>query len=259
MKDSLFWQLRCSDSEHPSVIVGTIHLSVPEALIHWPKIQEYLAEYEDIFTESSLSDRDQAFVSNYVFFKEPDTYLEYITPNRWDKMRKTFLKYYEIDIGHMRNMRPTFILSAIYQKLMPGTGPSLDKRIWDYALSNDKNIRGLETIYEQIEILNNLSLRNQYRQLVRISKKISGTHKQFSKILMAYQNQDLYKLFQLTKRTLGPDKKLLLEDRNLILVDRMILQHNTTPSFFSFGAGHLVGKHGVLAMLKRKKMIINAI
>lgn len=216
-------------------------------------------QYELAFTESSLSTRDQSYVNEYVFFQEPNVYLKYMTQNRWEKMKSTFLKYFDLDIEGMKNMRPTFILSMLYQKMMVGKGASLDQRIWDYASSNGMKVAGLESVHEQIQILQKLSLRHQYQQLIKISKKISGIQAGFHKILKAYQEEDLSTLFQLSKKTLGPDKQLLLENRNVIMVDRMINQHQLQPAFFSFGAGHLVGTHGVLAMLKRKGFRIKPI
>lgn len=216
-------------------------------------------QYELAFTESSLSTRDQSYVNEYVFFQEPNVYLKYMTQNRWEKMKSTFLKYFDLDIEGMKNMRPTFILSMLYQKMMVGKGASLDQRIWDYASSNGIKVAGLESVHEQIQILQKLSLRHQYQQLIKISKKISGIQAGFHKILKAYQEEDLSTLFQLSKKTLGPDKQLLLENRNVIMVDRMINQHQLQPAFFSFGAGHLVGTHGVLAMLKRKGFRIKPI
>lgn len=259
MKKSLFWEFRLTPEERPSVIFGTIHLATSEAFAHWDRIKSLIDTYDHVFTESSLEQNGQQKINKYVFFEEPDVFLKYLSINRWRRMRQTFLKYFKVDIERMRDMRPLFILSALYQSIEPSMGTSLDHRIWQYAEENEKHVDGIESIEEQIQIMLGLSNRTQYRQLARMSRRISGLKTKFRSVVNAYKEEDILKLLQLSKNSLGMDKAALLQNRNEIMVDRIIRSHNAVPSFFCFGAGHLAGSNGVIAILKNKGALVKAL
>lgn len=258
MKQSLFWEFQLASDERPSLIVGTIHLGTPQALVYWERIAQCIDSYDHIYTESSLSPEGQEMMSKYVFYNEKDVFLKYITPNRWRRMVATFKTYFNIDIEQMRDMRPLFILSAIYQSMQANNGPSLDQRIWSYATSTGKSVEGIESTQEQIQIMLGLSNQLQYRQLVRLSKKVKGFRAKFLSVLDTYQEQDILKMLKLAKHTIGIDKVTLLHQRNELIAQRIVLQHRRAASFFSFGAGHLAGANGVLAILKRQGVTLKA-
>ncbi len=248
-----------SPEERPSVVLGTIHLATEEAYFHWGRIEKLIDTYDNVFTESSLEYTSQQEINKYVFFEEPDTFLQYLTLNRWERMRKTFIRYFNVDIERMRDMRPLFILSALYQSIEPSSGRSLDHRIWQYAEENGKCVDGIETIEEQIQIMLGLSIGMQYRHLSRMSRRISGLKAKYKSILRAYQEEDILKLLNLSKSSLGLDRATLLQNRNEIMVDRMIIYHKEKPSFFCFGAGHLAGSDGVITLLKKSGALVRAL
>ena len=228
-------------------------------MTHWDRIKGLIDKYDKVFTESSLDTVSQEYINKYVFFQESDMFLKYITINRWERMRKTFIKYFDVDIERMRDMRPLFILSFLYQSLEPSVGSSMDQRIWKYAADCGKSVDGIEKTEEQVAIMLSLSNRLQYRQLVRMSRKVRGLRGKFKNILNAYQEQDILKLLKLSKNSLGLDKVALLQDRNEIMVARMMTNQKTNPSFYCFGAGHLAGMNGVLTLLKKKGAIVSAL
>jgi len=259
LKKSLFWEFRLSPDERPSVIFGTIHLASAEAFEHWDRIKGLLDTYDHVFTESSLEYSAQQRINKYVFFEERDMFLKYLTLNRWRRMRDTFLKYFKVDIERMRDMRPLFILSALYQSIEPSIGTSLDHKIWQYAEENGKQVGGIESIDEQIQIMLGLSNKTQYRQLARMSRRVSGLKSKFKDVVRAYQEEDIVKLLKLSKNSLGLDKATLLQNRNEVMVDRIINSHKDVASFFCFGAGHLAGSNGVISLLKAKGALVKAL
>ncbi len=259
MKDSLFWEFGHDRDDIRSTVVGTIHLSVPEVMLHWSRITALIDRYPRVFTESEMDAVDQSSIGQYVYFNEPDVRYRYVTRNRWKRMQRTFAKYFNIDIDAMRDMRPLFVIAALYQRIGQDGGQALDHRIWQYAVNNNKETLGLESIEEQVYIMMRLSLRAQYTQLVRMSRSISTIKKKYRRLIQTYQDQHIRRMLYLSKGSLGMDKTILLHDRNTVMVDRMIEEHEKQPSFFCFGAGHLAGKNGVLSLLKRKGLVIRAI
>ncbi|MEL6122167.1 MAG: TraB/GumN family protein [Bacteroidota bacterium] len=259
MTNSIFWQLSTIDSPTASTIVGTMHLSGHDALAHWPYIETLIGHYHFIYTESSLSGDAQAFLQNHMMLPDGVSYQHYLTTNRWRRMRDTFIRYYQIDISLYERVHPLFVISMIQKKILDDDGLALDQMIWDTAGRSSKTVVGIETPEEQVEVLRQLSLRRQYRELCRLSLHVSGQVRKLRRLSKAYRHMDIYGLYKMSRDSIRAESRILLADRNLRMADRIWSWHHENPSLFSFGAGHLAGANGVLAILKRRGASLRAI
>ncbi len=249
---SLFWSFATAERPQPSFLCGTIHLGTPECVKHWALIEKYIDQYNRIYTESSIGPDAVSYLRSFTLLDADVDIHDYVTPRRWSKMRSTFVKYCNIDIDKMKMYRPLFILAAIQSNLVDGASMTpLDHMIWQYADDHDKSTYGVETPQEQVDIMLQMDMKQQYLNLIRISKTISKTRSFIKKLLKTYEAQDIDRLYQMSKASLGVDRGLLIQSRNTIMAHRIINHHNDEPSFFSFGAGHLGGGSGVLRKLKQ--------
>lgn len=252
-QNSLFWTCSTEEGQKPSTIYGTIHLGTPECLRYIDEVKASINAYDRVYTESPLSIEDMQYAQAFAMLPEDVAISDYISARRWSKMRATFLKYTKVDIDKMRMFRPLFILAAIQSSLVNGAAEKpIDHQIWEYAQGQGKGVYGLESSQEQVDIMLKLDIAQQYLQLVQISKKISKTRAHISRLLQVYVDQDIIKMYKMSKSSLGIDRKALVQDRNHILANRVLSHHREQPSFFSFGAGHLAGGLGVLKLLKSK-------
>ena len=250
-KKSLFWSFYTEQNRHPSIIFGTIHLSMPETDVHWDRVKRFIDQYPKTFTESSLSPDAAKLVQPFSLLPDGIHHLQYVSQRRWDKMREVFKKYCDLDLEELKIFRPLFILTQIQLKLLGAThGFPLDQKIWSYAKAEGKQTYGIESPEEQVKILQSLTIEGHYRQLVRMSKSISRTRVKLKKLISAYKEEDIQQMYRQSKYSLGKDRSLLLIQRNEIIAQRVFSQHQRESSFFTFGAGHLYGGKGVLKMLK---------
>ena len=258
--NSLFWSFATAERPEPSFLCGTIHLGTPECVRHWPLIQKYIDQYERIYTESSIGPEAVSFLQSFTLLDTDFDIRDYVTPRRWTKMRSTFVKYCDIDIDKMKMYRPLFLLAAIQSKLVDGSSATpLDHMIWQHADEQGKSTHGVESPQEQVEIMLQMDMRQQYLNLIRISKTITKTRSFIKKLLKTYEAQDIDRLYQMSKASLGVDRGLLIQSRNDVMANRIMNHHNDEPSFFSFGAGHLGGGSGVLRKLKQNGATIKPI
>lgn len=251
IEKSLFWELHTPQQNKPSVIFGTLHLGCDEVSLHWDKTKALIQSYNRVFTESPLDKESNDYSAQFALLGEEHVY-DYISPRRWRKMRTTFKKYLNVDIDQMKMLRPLFIMSMLQVNLMKANGQAIDHRIWKFAEANHYTVNGIESAQEQVDILLQLSTQQHFRQLVAFSKNISKTRKSIKRLLKLYADEDIHALYKKSKGSLGVDKATLLNDRNVIMSDRIFNYHEEHPSFFSFGAGHLAGFQGVLQLLKAK-------
>lgn len=258
--NSLFWEFRTPDTPTPSILYGTIHLGTPGCMVHWEKAIAYIHQYNRIFTESSVNQEAALYIQPFSLLEPGVRIHDFISKRRWGKMRQVFLKYCSVDIDQLKMLKPLFILSQLQASLLEASNTlPLDYRIWQTAENLGKHMMGVETPQEQVDILLQLDIGQQYLQLVKMSKKISKTRSKLQDIIAAYGTQDIQKLYKMSKSSLGKDRGTLISNRNMVMADRLISFHNREPSFFSFGAGHLYGGMGVLRLLKQKGAVIKPI
>ena len=257
MINSLFWEFATEDNPEYSTIYGTVHLGTPECLKHWDRVARCIELYPVVFTESSLEMEDLKFLQPFTLLETGTSTTDYVTANRWRRMRRIFLKYCRVDIDLLKMFRPLFILTQIQSAMVQSDEQTaLDFKIWQYALLMEKEVRGIETAQEQVSILLSLDTYQQYLNLIRISKNISATRKKLKKLLKAYEEEDIISLYRMSKSTLGKDRSSLIRNRNEVMAKRLINFHNDQASFFSFGAGHLTGGRGIIRLLKKHGAIV---
>lgn len=260
MDNSLFWKFNTSDNPEYSIIYGTIHLGTAECMAHWDRVEPYMAPYPTIYTESSLSPEDLNYQQPFTLLDSTIRLNDYVTPNRWAKMRKIFLKYCAFDLNDFRMFLPLFIAAQVQSSLIGATGQmALDYHIWNKGRSDGKEVQGIETAEEQVAILLALDLRQQYLNLIRISRHISATRKKLNKLLEIYKREDITAMYKLSKGSLGKDRSTLIGRRNHIMAQRLISRHNEGAAFFSFGAGHLAGGNGILRLVKQSGATVRSI
>ena len=257
---SLFWRFTTPENDNSSIIYGTIHLSTPESLTYWKYVQDFLDDYDTVYTESSLDESSAKQLQMHTLLKQPLQYSDFISQRRWEKMRKAAIKYCSTELNHLKPLHPLFIIAQLqFALLKDGVGIPLDQMIWNYAASHGKVTSGIETSSEQIDILNQMDISGLYHQLNRMLKNVSKTRKALTKIQQLYVHQDIHGLYKKSKQSLGRDKGLLISKRNHTMASRLLSIHNRRASFFSFGAGHLAGGEGVLRILKKKGALLESI
>lgn len=117
------------------------------------------------------------------------------------------------------------------------------------AAQSKKPVTGLEKVSEQIEILNQ-SFTDE--QMIAYLDEI--TPKMCADLVQEYKSQNIDGVLQLIAQDQSIDaeaQRKLLQNRNEHWVKVMpaIMQKQST--FFAFGAAHLAGKQGVVALLKK--------
>ncbi len=114
---------------------------------------------------------------------------------------------------------------------------------------------GLETIEEQIAVMDTIPLQERIRMLVATTEYDPSEHRKIWRELVdAYQREDIDYLFQLIDNEelpVGVQFKLLTE-RNRNMADRMVVLAQKGPTFTAVGAGHLAGEEGIIKLLRRK-------
>ena len=202
-------------------------------------------------TEFNLKEAESGVEPNAMDLPDNKTLTDFISEKKYQRMRKTFIKYFEFDIEVLKSAMPLIISNTLSaQTLMTDREVNLDQYLWQYAESREKVTLGIETFAEQLQILHAIPLDYQFKALSDISKNISGFSKEHQKMTALYKKQDIRQMYQSTKKSIGGARKILLYNRNTIMAERIERMAKEQTIFSAIGAAHLAGKKGVIKLLK---------
>jgi uncharacterized protein YbaP (TraB family) len=253
-KDSLLWSVTKEHIQHE--IYGTMHL--PFTVVDWPseKVLDRLKNYTHYFGEMNLDERISMSALSY-YLPSNESLNDFLPPKKYQKMRRILIKAFGVDIEKYKSYFPLFIqyqidfsISAQYPDV------PMDQFIWNNAKMFGCNMGGLESKAAQIKILHQLPLKFQLEMIKRISNNVSNYRKTIKKLIKCYEAGKIDLLKKKAVKSMGSYKYLMIYDRNQKMADKIdSLEHN---SFITFGAGHLSGNKGIIAILKRKGWKVKA-
>ena len=142
------------------------------------------------------------------------------------------------------------------QKLGFDPGHGVDKHFFDRARKEGKQTVALETVDFQINLVTEFSKEEGELLMKTTLKDIDNTRKMYGEILKAWQTGDteaLEKLINEALREAPAIAKRMLTDRNhnwLPKIRELLRDKKTT--IVIVGAGHLVGREGVVELLKKE-------
>src|SRR5690606_11952607 len=85
----------------------------------------------------------------------------------------------------------------------------------------------------------------------RLASSPWSLRRQTTHTMRAYLSGDVHRLYRMTRSSMRRLRKPVLDDRNRIMAERILALYGDRDAFIAVGAGHLSGRHGVLARLKR--------
>jgi len=142
------------------------------------------------------------------------------------------------------------------QKLGFDPGHGVDKHFFDRARKDGKQIVPLETVDFQINLVTEFTREEGELLMKATLKDIDNTRKMYGEILKAWQTGDaeaLEKLINEAMREAPVIAKRMLTDRNHNWLPKVreLVRGNKT-AIVIVGAGHLVGREGVVELLKKE-------
>lgn len=146
------------------------------------------------------------------------------------------------------------------------TGMFLDRVLHERAQQQDKPIHGLETLEEQISIFDELSLVDQISLVKETIAQYAQLQELIEELTQAYLQRNLTALITVTDRYLEENgdlaqriKKRLIIERNIKMVKRIYPRLREGNAFIAVGALHLPGADGMLALLRKNGLLVEAV
>ncbi|MGD2119204.1 MAG: TraB/GumN family protein [Chromatiales bacterium] len=250
-----------------SYVFGTIHSGRPEVLALQPEVQQAFDEADHFVMEAVI--QAPAILSSLadLWLTDGHTLQQVIGADLYQLVIETG-EQQGIPAATFIYMKP-WVVMVMFSMPPDNRGQILDVELMNMAKASGKTLTGLESIQQQFDVFDQLSIADQKILLAETLKNYPQLPMQFEKLLRAYQERDLGKLQQIAADSQGSSQRVkqaseramqrLLEQRNLKMVDKMEKLIVRGKHFIAVGALHLPGDKGVLKLLEDKGFSIRRV
>jgi len=260
---SLLWSVSGKGMKEPSYIFGTIHLICPQDYVWTDAMKQSLNKSKEVCFEMDMDDPNILLqIAAGMIDQSGKTLKDYFSPSDYEKLEKYVKDSLGMNIELFQQMKPV-ALQTIFATSSSGCDApiSYENNIMEAAKTSHKEITGLETVSEQLDLFDNLPVDSVIKEIVELLNGTNTDKGDYKKLVNAYKNQDLPALGKLIKESGASDKDLdgFLDVRNEKWVPRMIEKMDKTSIFFAVGAGHLYGEHGLITLLRKEGYTVTPI
>ncbi len=257
---SILW--RISRPGYPaSHILGTMHISNRAAFRYIDQLTRYVLDAQLFVAETDIrAMHEKMSHPDAMHIPMGKTLHDLISPKKYKKIHQLCLKVFKLDLDTMSNMPPVLIINLLMQQLMQKDYQhSLDAHLWQIADQQGLILKGLESVEDQQEVFDQMSLQWQTKQLLSMLSNISKFRKSTRMMMQMYERQEIFKLYRYTKKQLGGMRKILLYDRNQKMLDVLLDYLPQHKCFIAVGAAHLPGYRGLLRQIKHAQYRVEAV
>jgi len=269
----LLWKITGNKLKKPSYLYGTMHTSHEKAFKLVDSLVVKIGTCEVYAGEMILDPSMFLAVMQQIFMGKDTTLQTLLSAEEYKIVKKTLDEKLGMMSPFVDRMKPMFTSVFIQAGDIEGMkAPDegkverkpLDLHLQDEAAKRSLFLVGLETLEEQMNVFNGVSLQNQakmlYQEIINIDSKTGNTG--MEKMLDWYAEQKLDSLYQYASKEFANEPELsyrILTKRNLTMADRIEKLILEKSAFIAIGAAHLPDKQGVIELLRKKKFKVEPI
>jgi uncharacterized protein YbaP (TraB family) len=258
---SFVWKV--SNASGTVYLAGSVHLLTAD---YYPLSAAFLNAFaasdllvEELDMADMLSTESQMRMLSAGMLPAGQTLERVVSPDTFQRVSKK-LADLGIPPGPFQQFKPWLLaltLQALeWQKAGFDADLGVDKHLFDMASKANKPVRGLETLAFQISRFDGMPPDMQDRMLAETLRELESTKSSFKKIADAWKTGDLQSIEHIVLQDLKSDpmmyERMLVERNRMWLPQIEALFARPRPALVVVGAAHLVGRDGLLQLLKAK-------
>ena len=253
--NTLLWQISGNGLTTPSYLFGTFHLLCKEDIHFSETLKQAVAGSRKVYLELDLDDPATLMGGIMLMNMKGGKKLKNLyTDEQYKRVSNFFKDSLKTPIGLFQQMKPAFLESLLYPKMMPcNTSASIEESIMQLAKAGGKEIKGLETMAFQASLFDSIPYEKQAEELLHSIDSMEQSKIYFGLMLNAYKTQRLDKIENIINDPAygeTENQDVLLDNRNKNWVRQLKEIMKKESVFTAVGAGHLVGKNGLISLLR---------
>jgi len=254
--NSLLWEVSGNGLDSASYIFGTFHLLCKSDIHLSAQLKQAVKNAKEIYLELDMDDPSVVLDGLLLMNMKDNKKLEDLyKPEEYKRLKGFFEDSLHMPLTMFGNMKPAFLESMLYPKLMPCKSISgVEEEIMKLAKSGKKEIQGLETMEFQASVFDSIPYEEQAKELLNTIDSLGSYKLEFDTMINVYKSQQLKKiedLFNKSEFGMEDNQDLLLNNRNANWVKQLKDIMKKERVFVAVGAGHLVGEKGLIALLRK--------
>ncbi|MEJ7625819.1 MAG: TraB/GumN family protein [Ferruginibacter sp.] len=256
-ENTLLWEISGKKLSKPSYLFGTFHLMCKDDIQTGINLTQALKNADEVYFEMDLDDPSNTLGALLFMKMKNDTTLsDLYTPEQFKKVESFFKDSIKMPVSFIKNLKPLLLQALLYPKMLSCKSASgMEDVLMKLAKENKKEIRGFETMAMQASFFDDIPYSVQAQELLKGIDSLAEQKKSFDSLLYVYKTQQLKKIEVLMNSSeFGStvNQEILLDKRNENWVKQLKDLLNKKRLFIAVGAGHLVGKKGLLELLRKE-------
>ncbi len=255
--NSLLWEVSGKGLKNPSYIFGTFHLMCKDDIRFSEQLKTAVTNSNLLYLEMDMD--DPAIMLGGLLMmnmKDGKKLQDMYSAEEYEKVATFFKDTLHIPIGLLQRTKPFFLAALLYPKMMPcKTVSGVEEELMKLAKQQKKEIKGLETMEFQSAVFDSIPYEEQAKELLKSIDSMVAYQKYFDTMISVYKTQrlmDIEQLFKDSEFGMEAHQDLLLNDRNKNWVTQLKTIMKNESVFVAVGAGHLVGKEGLISLLRKE-------
>ncbi len=249
-------------------IVGSIHAYKSELFPLHEKMEEAFERSDTLAVEANINEiKPESIITiiDRAFYQDGTTLEDHLSKNTFNSISKR-LNELGLPFELFKNAKPWFIALTLTSVELHKYGLDPEYGIDKYFIrkaENKKKIVELESIDYQINLLNSFSDSEQELFLVSTLRDLDLLKGEINEILKAWNTGDTKTMELFVSKSLHDNPKMrsiyekLIFDRNRNIALKIEGYLKTNERYFIvIGAAHLVGKDGIIEILKKKGYLV---
>lgn len=255
LENTTLWKISGNGLEKPSYLFGTIHITCDATLSQ--KVKDALDQTDQVVLELDMDDPAmQGKMIQGMAMKGGKTLKDFVSDEDFQLIDKLFKENLGMSVSLMQNVKPFFLMATFYPKMIDCPIESYETELMKVAQEQKEEIKGLETIEDQLQVFDDIPYDVQVKDLVKTAKDNLAYEKKIIKELMkVYKEEDITAMVEMmndeNSEVTSKHIDKLLDNRNKNWIPKIGEYAKEKPTFFGVGAGHLAGKNGVILLLRK--------
>lgn len=256
-EETWLWEVSGNGLEKPSYLFGTLHILCPNDFA----IAENIKNKLEISAQLVLEVADAENPANFGIILQSmalkgKKLKELYTPEEYAELAAFFADSLKGDIEMFQNFTPMFCMVGLLPSIMGCTETkSYETELTAIARKQGKEVKEVETLQQQLSIFDTIPYHIQAAELLRMVREWTKEKATFKTLVAIYKNNQYSMSQAFLHASMGnmvEYKDLLLDNRNKEWIAKIKTLAAQSPTFFAFGAGHLGGENGLIALLTKE-------